>query len=605
MSSQNTANPAVIYNARIAAATTELGKIQKKQRIMPLLRLLSFAALILILVIGITLHISLVFLALIPVVGLYVRLGLVDAKIKNQIAEKEFIIQLNQNELSYLKGDFTPFDAGHRFLDYGHNYAHDLDIFGDYSLYRALNRTATPGGGRMLANWLSNAFGCRHEIEQRQEAIRELAPMLDFRQQCQLMFGETKPLDGDLEKLKKWLASPSDSTLLLKLKPLLFALPLFTFVSIVASSLAWLPLTLPAFCIALQLTLVMRFGRKIMLEHQAIGSQYTILKKYAGFLDLVLNTPLKANWINQQKETLQGAQGQDPVVALRKLASLLNWMDSNLNILVAMVLNGLLMFNLHLLLRISAWKRLYATQIPTWFAGIATIDASLSLANFAYNHPSFTFPVCKKDGFRLEASDLGHPLISEKECVTNSIQIAGANQFCIITGANMSGKSTFLRTIGTNLVLAMVGAPVFASTFVFQPIAIASSIRTNDSLARHESYFYAELKRLKEIIEELAKGEPLLILLDEILKGTNSRDKQNGSVALIKQLMKYKPIGLFATHDLELGNLYNTYPNNIQNLCFEISITGNQLHIDYKLRKGVCSTLNASYLMRQMGITDE
>jgi DNA mismatch repair ATPase MutS len=169
----------------------------------------------------------------------------------------------------------------------------------------------------------------------------------------------------------------------------------------------------------------------------------------------------------------------------------------------------------------------------------------------------------------------------------------------------MSGKSTFLRTIGTNLVLAMTGAPVFASSFVFQPIAIASSIRTSDSLARHESYFYAELKRLKEILEELAKGAPLLILLDEILKGTNSYDKQNGSVALIKQLMKYKPIGLFATHDLELGNLRTAYPENIQNLCFEISIEDNKLFIDYKLRPGVCSTLNASYLMKQMGITEE
>jgi hypothetical protein len=605
MSNQNTPTPAFTYNERIQAATKHLGKLQKRQDIMPVLRLLSFGALILVISIGVTMQVSWAFLALLPVVGLYIRLGIVDAKIKQQIAENELIVRINQNELAYLKGDLTPFDAGLQFLDHSHNYAHDLDVFGDYSIYRALNRTSSPGGSQILANWLSDAFLYRHEIEQRQEAFIELAPMVDFRQQCQLIFGETKPLESDLEKLKKWLETPSDNTLLVKLKPFLYAFPLITILSIAASAVGWLPITLPAFCIALQLTFVMRFGRKIMIEHQSIGSQYSILKKYAGFLELLLNTDLRSKWIKQQKESLYGAKSQNPALVLRQLAALLNWMDSNLNFLVALLLNGLLMFNLHLLLRLSHWKRLHASQIPKWFICMANVDAALSLANYTYNHPNFNFPTCKTDGFKLEAIDLGHPLIPENECITNTVQITGTNQFCIITGANMSGKSTFLRTVGTNLVMAMIGAPVFASSFVFQPIAIASSIRTNDSLARHESYFYAELKRLKEIIDELAKGEPLLILLDEILKGTNSRDKQNGSIALIKQLMKYKPIGLFATHDLDLGNLIKTYPNNIQNLCFEISITGNQLLIDYKLRKGVCSTLNASYLMRQMGITDE
>lgn len=605
MSNQNKPAPSSIYNARILQAKTHLTKLQKKQQLMPMLRLLSFGALVLIISIGITMHLSWVFLALLPVVGLYIRLGIVDANIKQQIAQNEHIVRINQNELGYLEGDLTPFVPGTQFVDYNHNYSHDLDLFGEYSLYRALNRTSSPGGGQRLADWLNNAFEFRNEIELRQVALAELAPMIDFRQQSQLIFGETKPEASDLDKLVKWLGTPSDNPLLVKMKPLLYGIPVITILAIVTSALGWLPITLPAFCIALQLTLVMRFGRKIMAEHQSIGSQYTILKKYAGFLELFINTPLKASWMQQQKESLKRFKGQDPVLVLRKLASLLNWMDSNLNILVAMLLNGLLMFNLHLILRISAWKRLYGAQIPTWFDCIANIDATLSLANFTFNHPNFNLPILKSDGFKLEATDLGHPLIPEKECITNSIHITGTNQFRIITGANMSGKSTFLRTVGTNWILAMIGAPVFASTFEFQPIAIASSIRTNDSLARHESYFYAELKRLKEIIEELAKGEPLLILLDEILKGTNSRDKQNGSVALIKQLMKYKPIGLFATHDLELGNLIKTYPDNIQNLCFEISITGNQLLIDYKLRNGVCSTLNASYLMRQMGITEE
>lgn len=598
-------NPASTYTERIEHANNNLAQLVKKQRILPVFRLLSFGLLILIAYIAIALQLGWAFLALVPVIGLYIRLGIYDNKIKQRIADTAHTIQINQNELNYLKGDFSPFDAGNGYVDVTHPYTHDLDVFGEHSLYRAINRTTTPGGSQTLANFLSQAFLYRDEIKDRQVTLSELASMVDFRQQCQLVFGDTKPDAKDLETLRLWLKTPSDSKWLLRLKPLLFALPLLTLVSIITGAMGLTSISFPAFGIAIQLTIVMRFGRKIMMEHQSIGSQYAILKKYAGFLELIQNTDFSSNWVKRQKTNLNSLDEQTPAIVLHKLASLLNWMDTNLNILVAMLLNGLFMFNLHLLLRISFWKRQYAAQIPKWFACMADFDAMLSLANFTYNHPNFTFPEVVADEFMLKAVALGHPLIPEQECVTNSIQISGTNQFCIITGANMSGKSTFLRTIGTNLVLAMTGAPVFASSFVFQPIAIASSIRTSDSLARHESYFYAELKRLKEILEELAKGAPLLILLDEILKGTNSYDKQNGSVALIKQLMKYKPIGLFATHDLELGNLRTAYPENIQNLCFEISIEDNKLFIDYKLRPGVCSTLNASYLMKQMGITEE
>jgi DNA mismatch repair ATPase MutS len=236
---------------------------------------------------------------------------------------------------------------------------------------------------------------------------------------------------------------------------------------------------------------------------------------------------------------------------------------------------------------------------------LAEFDAVSSLANFSFNNPEYVFPVTNTGDFVLAAEDAGHPLIPRKECVTNSFEIKGWGQFLIITGANMSGKSTFLRTIGTNCVLAMTGAPVFAKKFIFTPIEIHSSIRNNDSLVKGESYFYAELKKLKEIIEELKSGRKILILLDEILKGTNSSDKQSGSVALIRQLLNYNVIGVFATHDVELSRLINSYPGSIRNFCFEISIEEDRMEIDYRLRPGVCKNLNASYLMRKMGIVME
>ena len=291
-----------------------------------------------------------------------------------------------------------------------------------------------------------------------------------------------------------------------------------------------------------------------------------------------------------------------PSLLIRRLAKLLNMMDSNLNLLVSLIMNGLFMFNIHVLMAVEHWRLKYRDQVPEWFKVLAEMDALSSLGTYAFNNPMYIYPEPVADGFQFVAEKIGHPLIPAETCVTNDIEIRGWNQFRIITGANMSGKSTFLRTIGTNLLLAMMGAPVFASRLKFYPIEIHSSIRTNDSLTKRESYFYAELKRLKEIITELESGSQKLILLDEILKGTNSSDKQTGSVALIKQLMKYKLAGLFATHDLALGELVNHYPENIQNLCFEIHITGDRMEIDYKLTPGVCRNLNASFLMKSMGI---
>ncbi|MEI7597666.1 MAG: hypothetical protein WCK02_18105 [Bacteroidota bacterium] len=224
------------------------------------------------------------------------------------------------------------------------------------------------------------------------------------------------------------------------------------------------------------------------------------------------------------------------------------------------------------------------------------------MGNFAYNNPNYIFPQTKTEDFALEAINIGHPLISKADCITNNFNISGWNQMTIVTGANMAGKSTFLRTIGTNILLGTMGAPVFADKFTFTPIEIYSSIRTSDSLAKNESYFYAELKRLKAIINELEKGIPKFILLDEILKGTNSQDKQSGSIELIKHLLQYHFVGIFATHDQALGELINLYPNNVKNACFEISFNNEQMIIDYKIRDGICKNLNATYLMKKMGI---
>jgi DNA mismatch repair ATPase MutS len=342
-----------------------------------------------------------------------------------------------------------------------------------------------------------------------------------------------------------------------------------------------------------------------MQVQNSITSKSKILNKFAQSLILIETTEFTSEYLKNIQKQLAVNEGQSPSNAIHQLSAILKYMDSNLNILVSIILNGLFMFNLHLLLKVEKWKKQNQVNVPNWFESIATIDALSSLANFAYNHPDYVYPVKVEDNFEFAAENLGHPLIAEEQRVTNNVEITGWNQFAIITGANMSGKSTFLRTIGVNYILAMAGAPVCASNLNFYPIQIHSSIRTSDSLIKHESYFYAELKRLKQIIDELESGRKKLILLDEILKGTNSKDKQSGSIALIEQLLYYKSVGLFATHDLMLGELAGRFPGQVSNLCFEIQIENDKMIIDYKLHKGVCKNLNATYLMKNMGILFE
>jgi DNA mismatch repair ATPase MutS len=235
---------------------------------------------------------------------------------------------------------------------------------------------------------------------------------------------------------------------------------------------------------------------------------------------------------------------------------------------------------------------------------LAEADALCSLANFHFNHPESVFPSIAEDGILLRARGMGHPLIPTRTRVDNPADITGWRHFTIITGANMAGKSTYLRTVGVNLVLAMAGSAVIAVEMTFCPAQLITSIRTRDSLQKNESYFYAELKRLKQIIDRLSQGQKLIILLDEILKGTNSRDKQSGSRALLEKLLHHDASGIIATHDLALGEMEKDHPGNIINKSFEVVIENDLLVFDYKLKEGIARQMNATFLMKKMGITD-
>ena len=533
----------------------------------------------------------------------FIVLSVVDSKLKSRIKRFEILIRINGKEVTSLTGNSEAFDPGNEFVDQTHDYTHDLDIFGQGSLFQFVNRTATIFGKLRLSEYLSNAFDYSKDVKVRQESVHELSEMIDLRQKIQLIFHDEEISPSDKTQLTQWLESESPVSNLKLLRILAYGLPSVTLLFITLSIAGIL--SFPIFLIVLQLIIVFLYGKQTLKVQEIITSKSKILNRYAQCLQLIENTAFKSTYLIDLQNELATGTSQSPSKSIHQLSTILKYIDSNLNLLISIILNGLFMFNLHLLLKVEKWKKENRQKVPMWFEAIATFDALASLANFNYNHPDFIFPEMLNGDFNFDAKDLGHPLIESGQRVVNDVDIKGWNQFYIITGANMSGKSTFLRTLGVNYILAMAGAPVCARELRFSPIQIHSSIRTSDSLVKHESYFYAELKRLKQIIDELESGKEKLILLDEILKGTNSKDKQAGSIALIEQLLNYKSVGLFATHDLMLGELADHYPGHVNNLCFEIEIAGDKMVIDYKLHNGVCKNLNATYLMRNMGILFE
>jgi DNA mismatch repair ATPase MutS len=251
---------------------------------------------------------------------------------------------------------------------------------------------------------------------------------------------------------------------------------------------------------------------------------------------------------------------------------------------------------------LNAWNKKNKKKLPLWYDLIASFEVLNSLATTHFNNPSWVLPDFVDEYFHLDAKDLGHPLIKNEKRILSDFSINGLGKVALITGSNMAGKSTFLRSLGVNIVLAQIGAPVCATAFTLSPNKLMSSMRISDNLAEDTSTFYAELRKLKTIIEAVNRHEPVFILLDEILRGTNSLDKHTGSEALIKQLIKQKVVAVLATHDVELSKMEKEFSGSLINYHFDVQVEGEELYFDYKLKHGVCTSLNASILMKKIGI---
>lgn len=539
---------------------------------------------------------SLVSILAIALLIVFIALVVRHSFLFNQKTHLENLVKVNQREEQAVRGNISEFASGAEFIDPHHSYSHDLDIFGDGSLFQAINRCNTIHGKIMMAQRLGYPLPSADHVCQYQESIQELSAKPDFRQHFQASGMEMDEQPRDRAQLLQLLRQPSMFYGVSYYNILIVALPLFTIAAVVT---AFFISQAKLIAVLLVLTQWLIFGyhsKKIGAFHEAISQKKNILEKYARLLHYFSNETFNAS-------TLTGlaSRAHEADVKVGSLATLVGYLNARLNFLTNVIVNSLLMYDVQCIYRLEKWKTENAPRLEVWLDVISETEVLCSLGNFAFNHAEFVYPKINSE-LLINSVGMGHPLIATNECVPNDLFVGKGQSVLIITGANMAGKSTFLRTTGVNVVLALTGAPVFAKAFSCPIINLRSGMRTADSLKDHQSYFYAELDRLKTIMDELRSDKPLLILLDEILKGTNSADKQSGSIALVKQLLPHPCLALIATHDTVLGELEHQFPDHIKNYYFEANIEHGQLSFDYKLKPGVAQKMNATFLMKKMGI---
>ena len=587
------------YKQKLASLQWELEQLLKKRKGLGILRLGSILALIAAFWLFWNMGWLYVLAASLILVAVFIKLLYDDVENKEKIALTKNLVHIQQTELKALQGDYFSFDTGEKHIPKEHPYCNDMDIFGHASLFRFLNRTTSQQGSAALAHSLLQAAPLP-EILEKQKAIKELASLPHFRHFLQA-YGMQQPLTQNTQtRLVSWIEEPAS---FIQFKPW-----------------RWIKMVLPAIACSITLAAIFKLVNMNVLYityflmavvayqinkivgplHHKVSEITAEAETMLQSLSLIEKQAFESLLLQQiQQEYLQQNQASVKIARLKKI---LERLDIRYNVFASFFLNILLQWNLQQALALEEWKASEKNKLTGWFTALSKMEALCSFATLHFNQKNWVFPIFHPVYFKLQATALGHPLIPIKQRVNNDACIASKENMMLVTGSNMAGKSTYLRNIGTNIVLAMAGAPVCASQFEISPVQLMSSMRITDNLEENTSTFYAELKKLKSIIEKVNAHEPVFILLDEILRGTNSFDRHTGSVAFIKQLLQQHTAAILATHDVELASLEKEYPQRILNYHFDVQVQGEELYFDYTLKPGICKSMNASILMKKIGI---
>lgn len=512
--------------------------------------------------------------------------------LKVKMDHSRHLLDINKNELEILEGQLSKWADGKEYIDQ-ESYAEDLDIFGQGSLFHLLNRTGTPFGKRHLASILVSPFLEKNTILDHQEAIKELSQEIDLRQKIHAYALEAR--EEISEEAEKGLES-----LEISLKKIPVGLRWMAPAIIVLSVAVYIFTEFYSFIILsvlVNLFIAGLYARKIQKAHKAVSGNRHQLSAYASMFRAISEKHFTSGLMKDLK-----GKSDEAFQGFRKLSNISEMFDRRMNLLVYFFLNSLYLYDFFTIRTLQKWIAHYGIKMHSWFEMLGKLEYINSLAGFSFNNPDFHFPEPLEEHTCIIAVNMGHPLLPDKQRVNNNLTIGCQEKLFLITGSNMSGKSTFLKTAGVNMILARCGSPVCADEFRFKPMEILTSIHLSDSLRENKSLFFSELERLSLIIDKVKTEHDALVLIDEMLKGTNSDDKTNGSMEFIKQLIESNCLSIIATHDIQLGLLEEQYPGIICNYCFESTINDDNLTFDYKIKRGVSKNKNASFLMKKMGI---
>lgn len=588
------------YNEQIAELRITIQKLKKRRVALAWGRFACVLAMLacLYLLYGKGIVILIVLVLLIAII--FIKLLFIDLKNKTELAHNHHLVIINENELKALKHNYYHFSDGANYIQKEHLYANDLDLFGHASLYQYINRTNSQLGAGTLASWLLTPAK-RDTILQRQQAIKELVTQQRWRQKLQA-YGAVKEIRTETQnRLEEWFAEESIFFTKKLWRWLQYLLPLVVVSVVILSFSTVINTALRNYCLLASALIALSLNKKVALVHTKVSKISDELEVLSESIRLIENTDFSSPLLQQMQSSYKNEAGAASE-KLNQLKKILERLDMRYNFVVYIPLAILFQWDLQQVIALEKWKAKNHKDVIEWFTILGEFEALNSLAILSFNHPDWCFPEFKTMHFYINGKEIGHPLIRSDKCVTNPINIESDGKLMLVTGSNMAGKSTYLRSIGVNCVLAMAGAPVYASYFCLSPIQLLSSMRIADNLEESTSTFYAELKKLKTVIDKVNKNEKVFILLDEILRGTNSLDRHTGSAALIKQLIKQNAVGIIATHDIELAEIKNEYPSNILNYHFDVKVTDGELYFDYQLKEGVCNSLNASILMKKIGI---
>jgi len=503
-------------------------------------------------------------------------------------------IEINQTEIAVLNGDFSFLPKGNEYLDSDHHFSHDIDLFGEDSFFQYLNRTVSLEGSRKLAKLMTE--NQTSSIYQKQKATKELSEKVKWRQHFSALISivkteiPTKKIIGFFKNYKSVFS-----------KIVLFLPVSFSTISILFIVLTFfeiLPFNALVIWFFVGLIVTSLFFKKTQRLYTNASKAKDTFRQYYLVLQEIENTEFSSNILKEKQKEIQ-SENKKASSIFNEFSKALDAFDQRNNLLIASFGNAFFLWEIKCGIKVEKWINEYKHTVEEWIGVITFFDAKNSLANFCFNHPNYVFPEIVKNSTIINSQKLGHPLLNSENKIDNDFEI-DKNSFLIITGANMAGKSTFLRTISLSIVMANIGLPVCANSFKYKPLKLITSMRTADSLAENESYFYSELKRLKLIVDTI-QTDDYFIVLDEILKGTNSKDKASGSKKFVEKLVTLNTTGIIATHDVSLCELENDF-KEIKNFFFDAKISNNELIFDYLFKKGVCENRNASFLLKKMKI---